>query len=278
MADDFANIRYHVAERVATITLNNPDRLNPITHGPGTMEDELIAALRLANADDEVRCIIVTGAGRAFSSGGGGGQHDPSASAWHAFLDEREQLFAQFIELGKPVIGAINGLCYGVAMRIAAHFDILLAADTATFGLIETRFGATGVEPLPYLVGRQWALFLAISGELITAHKAKEIGFVLEVFPPHELLGKAMDLGRRIAAMPAYAVRMNRRLVFASMNHMGYRTAMETAVALNAITNSVQDEAETADGRRFRDLRSDTKAFREARDAPFRVPWLPEDA
>lgn len=267
-------VLYRSKDRIATITLNDPERLNALSHGPGSIEDELLKAFERADAADDVRVIVVTGEGRAFSSGGAGGRHENSAPEWYRFLTSVEEVHSSLYRLRKPIIGAINGMCYGVAMRLVAHFDILIAVEGAKFGLIETRFGATGVEPLPYLVGSQWAMFLALSGEIITAQKAKEIGLVLEVFPEDQFLDKVYDLARRIAAMPHVAVQMNRKLIHASMQMMGWDNAIEVARALNAITDSVQDEAVADDGRRFATLKADPKEFRTARDAPFRKPWL----
>jgi enoyl-CoA hydratase/carnithine racemase len=278
-------VRYEVGGRVATVTLNDPDHLNFIGHGPGSMEEGVIEALTRADLDDEVRCVIITGSGRAFSSGGGGdGMYTnvPPISQWstavdyYRFLAQWNDNLAVIRNMRKPTIAAINGLCYGAAFNLVAQFDMLIAVETATLGLIETRFGATGIDVFTYLVGPQWAKFLALSGELITARKAKEIGLVLEVFPAETFSDKVNDLALRVAAMPADAVMLNRRLVNAAANAMGWNIAAEIGRALDAITNSVADDATSADGRNFHQLRlqGDWAAFKEARDAPFRPPWL----
>ena len=126
------------------------------------------------------------------------------------------------------------------------------------------------------MVGPQWAKFLAISGELIDAHKAKEIGLVLEVIPHEQFGDKVQDLGRRIASMPPETVMLNRRLINGAMEIMGWTQQKQLTIALNAISNSVMDRAATPDGRVLSEILRDEgwKAFKEARDEPFEEPWL----
>jgi enoyl-CoA hydratase/carnithine racemase len=276
-ASKFVHIIYKVDGRVATITLNRPERLNAMDHGPGSMQREVIQALELADLDADVGCVVVTGAGRAFSSGGnlGNAALPVSAIDYYWFLTQEDVDNERIFELRKPVIGAINGICYGAALMMAAHFDILIASEDATFGLIEARMRGTGVDALSYLIGAQWAKFLVLSGELISAAKAKEIGLVLEVFRPEIFEPKVYDLARRIASMPRDAVILKRRLINASLRAMGWGTQKQLARALNSVTNSVGEEAVTADGRKFAEVRkAGWKAFKEARDAPFKKPWL----
>jgi enoyl-CoA hydratase/carnithine racemase len=277
-------VLYDVTDRVATVTLNDPEHLNFIGHGPGSMEQGLLDALTRADLDDNVRCVVVTGAGRAFSSGGGPGMYAnvPPSSEWstavdyYRFLSQWCDNLEQIRNMRKPTIGAINGLCYGSAFNIIAQLDLLIAVDTATLGLIETRFGATGIDVFTYLVGPQWAKFLAISGELITAAKAKEIGLILDVFPAETFRDKVYDLARRVAAMPPDAVMLNRRLVNAATKIMGWTVTTELSRALDAVTNSVAHLATSADGRNFTELREsgDWEGYKDARDAAFREPWL----
>ncbi len=276
-AKQFTHIIYKVDGRVATITLNRPERLNAMDHGPGSMQREVIEALESADANPEVGCVVVIGAGRAFSSGGNLGNAGLTVGAtnYYWFLTSEDIDNERIFELRKPVIGAINGLCYGAALMMAVHFDILIASEQASFGLIETRMGGTGVDVLSYLVGAQWARFFALSGELISAAKAKEIGLVLEVFRPEIFEAKVYDLARRIAAMPRDAVIFNRRLVNASLRAMGWGMQKQLARALNSVANSVGEQAVAADERSFAELKKQGwKTFKEARDAAFKKPWL----
>jgi enoyl-CoA hydratase/carnithine racemase len=276
---ELSNVRYEVGDGIATITLARPERLNAMDHGPGSMQREVVECMEAAEADPAVRCVLVTGEGRAFSSGGimiGEGPGD-SMQAWLEFLEVDNRDNARIFELHKPVIGAINGMCLGAALIMVAHFDLLVAKDTARFGLIETRFGSSGVEMLTFLVGPQWARFLAMSGELISAQKAKEIGLVIEVFGEDEFDAKAADLARRVAAMPTEAVMLNRRVINGALKVMGWSAQAHYAPAVNAITNLISRHAEMGDGRRPLELLESEgwEAFKEARDTPFRPPWLP---
>lgn len=270
-------VLYSVEDGVATITLNRPQQLNPISHGPASMQRAIVDRLEEADADDSVGCVVITGAGRAFSSGGDYGSNRKLETGldWYWFLTEEDLDNEKIRELRKPVIGAINGLCYGAAFMMALHLDILIAASDARLGLIETRFGGTGAEALNYLVGPQWAKFLALSGELITAQKAKQIGIVLEVVDPDALLSKAQDLGRRIAAMPRQTMIMNRRMINAQMNMTGWRANKDAGLAFNAATNSCGAEHRAWNGELFADLlKQDWKRYKQIRDAPFQPPWL----
>ena len=280
-AGDEPWVLHSVADGVLTITLNRPSRLNAISHGPGSMQRAIVDLLVSADTDDAIGCVVITGAGRAFSSGGDvqAAKKKETGLDWYWFLNEEDIDNERIRELRKPVIGAINGICFGAAFMMACHFDMLVASSEARFGLIETRFGGTGAEALNYLLGPQWAKFLALSGELITAEKAKEIGLVLDVLPPEALMTKTHDLARRIAAMPRDTMIMNRRLINTGMNASGWKTQKEAGLAFNAVANSCAAQHRAWNGELFSDLRKKGwDVYKEVRDAPFRKPWLePKD-
>jgi enoyl-CoA hydratase/carnithine racemase len=242
------------------------------------MEDEIVDALAVADGDPEVRCVVITGAGRAFSSGGDDRRLPPMEAVTDhlRFLESVDRANERVRAMHKPMVGAINGLCYGAALMFALHLDVLVASEDARFGMIETRFGASGVEMLPFWVGAQWAKFLAISGELITAEKAKEIGLVIEVIPRESFAAKVDDLARRIAAMPPEAVMLNRRLINGALTMMGWAAQKELAQALNTITNAIVGDATSSDGQNFQQVLRERgwTAFKEVRDAAFADPWL----
>jgi enoyl-CoA hydratase/carnithine racemase len=277
MSEPEPRVLYEVRDGFAMLTLNRPSRLNAIDHGPGSVQRELVEMLERADADDEVRCMVVTGAGRAFSSGGelGAAEALTSSSDWYWFLHQEDADNERIRRLRKPVIGAINGLCLGAGLIMAVHFDFLVASDRARFGLIETRFGGTGVDVLAYHVGFQWAKFLALTGELIDAGQAQRIGLVVAVVPHDRFEEKVNDLGRRVASMPRTAVASNRRVVNGAMEHMGWTAQKEHALALNAVANGDLRGVTAADGRLFSELlKEGWEVYKEARDAPFRPPWL----
>lgn len=269
-------VLHTVADGVLTITLNRPDRLNAMGHGPGSMQRAVVDLLVEADTDDSIGCVVITGAGRAFSSGGDvhRGKKKETGLDWYWFLREEDIDNERIRELRKPVIGAINGLCYGAGFMMVCHFDMLVASSAARFGLIETRFGGTGAEALNYLVGPTWAKFLALTGELITAEKAREIGLVVDVVAPESLMERAHDLAKRVASMPRDTMIMNRRLINAGMDASGWKAQKEAGIAFNAATNGAATPR-AWNGETFADLRKkgwDT--YKEVRDAPFKKPWF----
>ncbi|WP_280421832.1 enoyl-CoA hydratase/isomerase family protein [Nocardia carnea] len=280
MAGRFAHLRYETENRVATITLNRPERLNALSHGPTGVHAELVAALAVADKDPEVRCVVLTGAGRAFSSGGDL-QADPPHEgplAWFRFMEEEDHDFAALRDCRKPVIAAVNGLCYGAGLILAAHADIRIASSAARFGFIESRMGGTGIEVFPFLIGIEWSKFLMFTGELISAEKAKEIGLVLEVVDEDRFAERIRDLAQRIAAMPWQGVQLNKRVIDTAADMMGLHNQKVAARGINALVGSSSKDAEAADGRRLTDVLAQEgfKGFLRARDAAFRTPWLEE--
>ena len=277
---EMRNIVYEKDGPIATVILNRPEKLNAISHGPDSMHTDLVAAFKKADADDGVRCVVLTGAGRAFSTGGDMSHDDyagrETALDWYLFNEDDDRDYTLIREMHKPVLAAINGLCYAEGLILAAHTDILVASEDARFGMIESRFGSTGIGVFPFMIGAQWSKFLMLTGELISANKAKEIGLVLEVIPRDIFMEKTYDLARRVAALPREGVLLNKRTIDCAMDIMGYLANKTSARASNAVADSMSKLAKTPDGRLLFDILREQglKAFLHARDAPFKVPWL----
>src|SRR5881396_267909 len=202
----FQEIRYEVADHILTITLNRPERLNAFTP---TMGRELIEAFDRADADDEVRAIIVTGEGRGFCAGadlaGGGDTFDwrDRQGAEEIPRDGGGQVALRIFDATKPVIAAINGPAVGVGITMTLPMDIRLAAEGAKIGFVFTRRGivpeACSSWFLPRLVGISQALEWVATGRVFSAEEAQRGGLVHSVHPPDELLGAANELAREIA-------------------------------------------------------------------------------
>lgn len=202
--------REHIIEElddgILTITLNRPDRLNAWTE---TMAQELISAFDRADADDDVRVVIVTGAGRAFCAGAdlerGGETFDWRArgSADAVPRDNGGRFTLRVFESSKPVIAAVNGPAVGVGATMTLPMDIRLAAEEARFGFVFTRRGivpeAASSWFLPRVVGINQALEWVSTGRVFSAEEAKAGGLVRSVHPADELLDAARALGREIA-------------------------------------------------------------------------------
>jgi enoyl-CoA hydratase/carnithine racemase len=291
--ETYANLLCDQFGAVIRISINRPERLNALSYGPGSVIDDLNRALRDADSDDEIRCIVVTGEGRAFSSGGdtrsqapevpsltrweGGPRH----TAWDNFVFHEEAMAPLELvrNLHKPVIAMINGMCYGAALMYAAHCDLRIASDGATFSLIEARMGASGADVFSFLIGVQWTKFLILTGEIISASKAKEIGLVLEVIPQDDLWPRTLDLATRIASMPRFGVMLNKANVEGAMDMMGWSANKRFSRSHKALVESMANFAESTDGRMLREILAEDgfAAFKTARDAGFAVPWLQDD-
>jgi enoyl-CoA hydratase/carnithine racemase len=206
---EYSEILYDVADSVATVTLNRPERMNAFT---GVMMSELIDAFDRIDADDDVRAVIVTGAGdRAFCAGadlGGGGEtfakggSDIQTSVGVP-RDGGGMVSLRIFDCTKPVIGAINGAAVGVGVTMTLPMDIRLASDNARFGFV---FARRGIVPeacsswfLPRLVGISTATEWCYTGRVFPAAEAHERGLVRSVHAPADLLPAAHEIAREIA-------------------------------------------------------------------------------
>ena len=219
---DFETIRYEVADGVLTITLNRPDRLNAWTP---TMQDELIRALDRADADDDVRAIVFTGAGRGYCAGadlgGGGSTFDwrDREPAGEVPRDGGGRFTLRLFECTKPTIAAINGPAVGVGITMTLAMDIRLAAESSKMGFV---FARRGIVPeacsswfLPRIVGIAQAMEWVATGRVFGAEEALAGGLVRSLHPEEELLGAAYSLAREIAENTApVSVALARRLLW----------------------------------------------------------------
>jgi len=212
---DLTALRYEAqGDGVATITLDRPDALNAATY---EMEQELLDVLARADADPDVRALVLTGAGRGFCAG------DDVKKAWgdprmEATLAELAgptppltPLVAAMLALATPVVAAVNGAAMGIGMDIALLCDVRIASEHAKFAQLFVKMGlsadVTGYWLLPQVIGASRAAELLLSGDTLDAAGAERIGLVSRVVPADELLTEAHDLAARIAANPPLAVR-----------------------------------------------------------------------
>jgi enoyl-CoA hydratase/carnithine racemase len=220
---DSQEILYDAAERVATITLNRPQKLNAFTR---RMRDELIAAFGRADADDQVRAVIVTGSGRAFCAGAdlsaGGATFDYAKRDDAGQEDHRDgggRVSLSIFALKKPVIAAINGAAVGVGATMTLPMDIRIASSEAKFGFV---FARRGIVPeacsswfLPKVVGVSRAAEWLYTGRVFGAGEALAGGLVSRVVEPGELMPAALALAREIADnTSAVAVALARQMLW----------------------------------------------------------------
>lgn len=261
-------ILYDVAEGVATITLNKPERLNAFDDH---MLTEWADAIRAADADDDVRVVVITGAGRGFCSGmnvaaeasGSGVLRTQAtvATRRHSLRDRVHPIPRALIQMEKPYIAAINGAAAGAGMDMATMADIRFASSTARMGMTYVRMGLVpgdgGCYTLPRIVGTQRALDLIWSGRLFNAQEALEMGYVLAVYEPDELMPKVTEYARQLAKGPATALQLAKKLVYRSTN-IPFDEHLDMAQMAMFIAQSTED------------AREGPKAFVEKREPQFK--------
>jgi len=215
-ADTYETIRYEVDDGVAVVTLNRPDVLNAMND---VMRRELTRCFEDLVTDEQIRVVIVTGAGdRAFSAGADVREFvEPLVPV--RFREQRRRLeFRQVMDrCPQPLIAAINGYALGGGLELALACDIRVAAADARLGLTETALGIIpgggGTQRLPRLVGRGKALELILTGARIDAAEALRIGLVERVVPAGEALAAATGLARGLAARAPLALRYAKEAV-----------------------------------------------------------------
>lgn len=212
-----------VADRIATITLNRPDKLNAFA---GDMRERLVSALVCVAEDRSVRVLVITGAGKGFCSGGDV-QHmvdlkarDADFDALSPLLEVGREIVTRIAALPIPVIAAVNGVAAGAGCNLALACDVRLASSEARFGETFVKIGLHpdwgGTYTLPRLVGTAAALDLCWTGELIGADAALQLGLVQRVFPAAEFETRWREYAARLAAAPATSVQAAKRTLRAA--------------------------------------------------------------
>ncbi|MBW2202471.1 MAG: crotonase/enoyl-CoA hydratase family protein [Deltaproteobacteria bacterium] len=218
---NYTQIQYDVKDQVLIITLNRPEKLNAFTDY--VMAPELIDAFDRADKDDDVRVIIVTGAGRGFCSGHDleeGFDYDEQAQATlENHRDIGGIVALRIYEMQKPVIAAINGAAIGVGITMTLPMDIRLASEKAKIGFVFTRLGIT-LEAcsnwfLPRIVGISKAAEWAYTGRIFDAREALAGGLISQVVPHDQLLEKAREIAQEIVQnTSAVSISLNRQLLW----------------------------------------------------------------
>jgi enoyl-CoA hydratase len=201
-------VTYEVRGRAALVTINRPEKRNALN---GIVRCAFIGAIDRARREEEVRAVVVTGAGdRAFVAGADIGEFEGRTPVDQWRVMKAPTIFEAVERLPKPVIAAVNGFCLGGGMELALACDLRIAAATAKFGQPEVNLGIIpgggGTQRLPRIVGLGSALRLVLTGEIIDADEALRLRLVEEVVPPADLLGRALEIAETIAAKSPVAV------------------------------------------------------------------------
>ena len=280
---DFANIRYELEDRVLTITFDRAAERNTVTYG---VLDDLLAAFERADADPDVRAIVVTGDGDFFSAGTdlshGRGGFEVGAADFKPLRggtrDVGGELSLRIFASKKPVIAAVNGTAVGIGVSMTLPMDIRIASESARFGLPFTRRGilpeSCATWFLPRIVGIATAVDWACSGRLFPATEALAAGLVRELVPANEVLARAHEVAREIATQTsAVSVALTRQMLWRQLGSPHPMSA-----------NQLESKALLALGR-MADVQEGVASFKEKRSPDFRLttedlpefyPWWPE--
>src|SRR2546422_1975910 len=241
---------YETKDRVATLTLNRPDRLNALG---GTLREDLTAGLTRAIDDPDVRVIVITGAGKGFCAGGDvKAMQDANQAGRTRPLDERvapsrDRTVLLMRDSPKPLIAAVNGAAAGAGMNLALACDIRLASTAAKFSQAFVRRGLHpdwgGTYFLPRVVGMAKACEMIFTGELIDANEALRLGIVSAVHSPERLLPATYELATKIAQGPPVAIRLARRALYRNQ-HEDLRAALEFETFAQNICADTEDARE----------------------------------
>ncbi|MEB3371764.1 crotonase/enoyl-CoA hydratase family protein [Saccharopolyspora mangrovi] len=237
-------ISYEVRNHGAYITLNRPDRLNAIT---AEMGREIAGAVAEANADDNVRVIVVQGAGRAFSAGYDLKQYaeqgeDVQPEVWDPIQDfqmmkANTDNFFSLWRSSKPTIAKVRGYAVAGGSDIALSCDLVVMADDARIGYMPARvWGCPTTAMWVYRLGAERAKRMLLTGDTITGAQAKEWGLVIDAVPEADLDGEVEKLADRMAGVPINQLVMQKMMINQAYDNMGLQTTQNLAILFDGIT------------------------------------------
>lgn len=233
-------IRYEAAGPVARITLHRPDKLNALSHA---LVDNLSLTLAQAAADDEVKVVVLNGAGRAFCAG-----YDLSeeveekiedADTWHRILSRDVAVTLELLRLPKPTIAAVHGYCLAGGCDLAMACDIVIATDDARFGEPEIRYGSGPVTMLmPFLIGQKKTNELLFTGDVINAVEAERLGLINRMVASEQLADEVEALIAKIIPTPLAVLRYTKLGIIRAYEAKGLNQAVAANLELSAILNA----------------------------------------
>lgn len=241
----YKTLMYEKKENIGLLTINRPEKMNAISQ---ELTAELSLLLDEIENDDELRVIVITGAGdKAFVAGADINELvDRDARLGRRVSRERQEIFSRIENLHVPVIAAVNGYALGGGLELALACSIRICSEKAQFGAPEVKLGIIpgdgGTQRLPRLVGQGRAMEMIITGDFIDAQEAYRIGLVNKVFPPEKLKEEAMELAKKIASRPPLAVRYAKEAVNRSQEDSASGFALESY--LHALSCTTEDKKE----------------------------------
>jgi enoyl-CoA hydratase len=243
------NILTEARDRVSYLTLNRPEKLNALT---AELMDELIDAVKAAEADEAIGCLVLQGKGRAFCSGWDLTPPEPGGAGGHGIrppeemtlredlnaLNARSGRWSTLWSLTKPVIVKVHGYCLAGGTDMALNCDMIVAAEDAQFGFPAVRsMGSPSTHMWTYMVGPQWAKRLLLTGERIDARTAERIGLVMQAVPASELDDVVHALASNIARVPYDLLAQNKSICNKAIELMGRTMLQELARESDAMAH-----------------------------------------
>lgn len=238
---------------VVTLTINRPEMRNPVgEEGDGDLFSEVSAKI---NADRDVRCVILTGAGKAFSAGGNiksmrdrsGAFEGGTVAIRERYRNGIHRIVRSLWNIEVPMIAAVNGPAIGLGNDIACLADLRVAADSAIFGATFLRIGLVpgdgGAWLLPRTIGHARAAELFYTGDTIDAQTALAWGLISRVVPPDQLMAEAKNLALRICRQPPDVLRMTKRMMRESQM-VSFDTVLEMSAGMQALAHMTEDHHE----------------------------------
>ncbi len=246
-------IAAHSRNHVTTITLDRADKLNAFS---GTMREDLLQALRAAEADGDCRVVVITGAGRAFCAGGdvefmAGLRKSGDPAGFRKLLDAGRDVVVQIATMPKPVIASINGVAAGAGCNLALACDYRIASDQAKLGETFVRIGIHpdwgGTWLLPRLIGRGAAFEMLTTGRLVEGDEALRIGLVDRIVAAEALVAETENLAASMAAGPPQAIAdIKRALTASERNDLRAQIDLESEHQLRAFQSKDAEEGMNA--------------------------------
>lgn len=245
-------VQYRADGPIVTITLNRPDRLNALNKD---VLAALAGGLDKAARNDDVKVVVLTGRGRAFSAGFDMTEeiedNTETPLEWLPVLQRDMDVTMRLWSFPKPTIAAVHGFCLGGACELAMACDIIVAAADAQFGEPEIRYGSGPVTLLmPFVIGQKKTNELLLTGDRIDAEEAARLGLVNRVVPLSELEASTKDLARRIAPTPLEILRLTKETIRRAYEAMGLVAAVQSNLHISSMING----ANTPEQQEFDDI------------------------
>jgi 2-(1,2-epoxy-1,2-dihydrophenyl)acetyl-CoA isomerase len=239
------NVKLETTDRVATVTLDRAEKMNALSE---EMYVELTRVFAELQTDDNVRAVIVTGAGKAFCSGSDvGGMHNVDMISARERMKRRHRMIQNLVNLEKPVIAGVNGACVGIGFSIALACDLIMAAESARFSQIFKKIGLVpdggSIFFLVQHLGIARAKELVYTARMLPAMEAHEWGFVTKVVPDAQLLAETQSFAQELADSATYALGLAKKM-FQSMYAPSLEALLETEIMSSTMARLTEDHKE----------------------------------